>query len=122
MLQYQTTFAAPPLANPEIGDFILRTREKARSGEELTEAERFRVNRLLDLRIFGWQWRYFQNRSGALNEMNALNREVKNFFNGGAQAFGAADDIFLDYWTNRALGMDPEFVQFVDEIREADGQ
>jgi len=117
LLQYQTNFAAPALGNPELVDFIVHARQKARSGEELTEAEQFRVNRLLDLRIFGWQWRYFQNRSGALNEMDALRREVANTFNGRAEFFGASEQVFLSYWSNRSSGMDREFVRFVDAVR-----
>lgn len=116
MLQYQTNFASLPFSNPEIIDLIPNARRKASSGEELTEAERFRVHRLLDLRIDGWQWRYFQNRAGALNEMDAVKREIAITFNGGAENYGASEQEFLDCWNNRSRRRDPEFVQFVDTV------
>jgi hypothetical protein len=120
LLQYQTNFASPPYQNPEIIDFILSARQKASSGEELTGRERFRVRRLLDLRVDGWQWRYFQNRAGALREMDALKSEIAFTFNGGAENYGASEQEFLDYWNNRSRRMNPEFVQFVDTV--TDGQ
>jgi len=116
LLQHQTDFASPAFENPEIVEFLMDMRRKARTDEELTEAELFRVNRLLDRRVFGWQWRYWQNRSGALNEMNALSREIGRMFDGGAQQLGASERVFSDYWNNRAGALDPDFVAFVNSV------
>jgi hypothetical protein len=115
LLQYEMSFAAPGFESQAVAEFMVNMRAKARSGEELSEVEQFRVRRLLDQKFAGWEWQYLQNRAGTLNDMGALRRSLESNFERPDFLAGSAQE-FRTYWNQFAERGNPEFVEFVESV------
>ena len=93
----------------ELADILVR----ARSGEELSEPDEFRLFLLSLNWIQDWEWMYGQIQAGNLVDDGTLLREIERSFR-NPDSFYIPERIFRRTWNIAFSARNPEFVQYVE--------
>jgi hypothetical protein len=93
----------------ELSDILVR----ARSGEELSEPEEFRLFLLSLNWIQDWEWKYEQIQAGNLADDGTLLRDIERSFR-NSEAYFIPERIFRRAWEIAISARDPEFAHYVE--------